>query len=140
VRHFLRFGNHSRKNCYYLKRDNPGLPTVAGSAHSLTIKTNYIFCLLRNFSLDLALVKNARVVVIDVGVRIVTVCLLRGMSGVSGTYVDSEDIFIPRIAFTTVLSSGHTLLQRQFLLAPVYSTTFNSCQGLTLDVIGVDLC
>jgi hypothetical protein len=74
-----------------------------------------------------------------VGGRIVTVHLLRGMSGVCGTYVDSEDILIPRISVTAPLFSGHTLLRRQFLLAPAHSTTFNSCQGLTLDVIGVDL-
>jgi hypothetical protein len=119
---------------YVAKHTPPGMPP-----HSLTIKTNSVFRLLRNFSLDLGLVKNVRVVVIDVGVRIVTVRLLRGMSGVTGTYVDSEDILIPRISFTAALSSGHTLLRRQFPLAPAYSTTFNSCQGLTLDVIGVDL-
>ncbi|KIO14759.1 hypothetical protein M404DRAFT_119686, partial [Pisolithus tinctorius Marx 270] len=27
----------------------------------------------------------------------------------------------------------------QFPLAPAYATTFNSCQGLTLNVVGVDL-
>ncbi|KIM65900.1 hypothetical protein SCLCIDRAFT_54687, partial [Scleroderma citrinum Foug A] len=31
------------------------------------------------------------------------------------------------------------LLRRQFPLAPAYATTFNSCQGLTLDRIGLDL-
>jgi hypothetical protein len=119
---------------YVAKHTPPGMPP-----HSLTIKTNAVFRLLRNFSLDLGLVKNVRVVVIDVGTRIVTVRLLRGMSGVTGTYVDSEDILIPRISFTATLPSGHTLLRRQFPLAPAYSTTFNSCQGLTLDMVGVDL-
>ena len=38
-----------------------------------------------------------------------------------------------------MLSSGHQLVHRQFPLAPAYATTFNSCQGLTLDKIGVDL-
>ena len=51
----------------------------------------------------------------------------------------AEDILIPRISFTYGLSSGHTLLRKQFPLAPAYTTTFNSCQGLTLDRIGVDL-
>jgi hypothetical protein len=119
---------------YVAKHTPPGMPP-----HSLTVKTNSVFRLLRNFSLDLGLVKNVRVVIIDVGVRIITVRLLRGMSGATGMYVDSEDILIPRISFTATLSSGHTLLRRQFPLAPAYSTTFNSCQGLTLDVIGVDL-
>jgi hypothetical protein len=31
------------------------------------------------------------------------------------------------------------LLRCQFPLAPAYATTFNSCQGLTLDIVGVDL-
>ena len=119
---------------YVAKHTPPGMPP-----HSLAIKCNAVFRLLRNFSLDLGLVKNVRVVMIDVGIRIVTVRLLRGMSGVTGTYVDSEDILIPRISFTATLSSGHTLLRRQFPLAPAYSTTFNSCQGLTLEIIGVDL-
>jgi hypothetical protein len=92
-----------------------------------------MYCNLYNY-----LVKNFRVVVIDVGAKIVAVRSLRGMSGISGTYVDSEDILIPRIYFTAALSSGHTLLRRQFPLAPAYSTTFNSCQGLTLDIIGVE--
>jgi hypothetical protein len=52
---------------YVAKHTPPGMPP-----HSLTIKTNSIFRLLRNFSLHLGLVKNVRVVVIDVGVRIVT--------------------------------------------------------------------
>ena len=119
---------------YVARHTPPGMPP-----HSSTIKTNAIFRLLRNFSLDLGLVKNVRVVIIDVGIRIVTVRLLRGMSGVTGTYVDGEDILIPRISFSSALPSGHTLLRRQFPLAPAYSTTFNSCQGLTLDTVGVDL-
>ncbi|KAJ7348106.1 hypothetical protein DFH08DRAFT_699237 [Mycena albidolilacea] len=107
--------------------------------HLLTIKTNSVFRLLRNFSLDLGLVKNVHVVIINVGTRIVTVRFLRGMSGATGIYVDSEDILIPRISFSAALPSGHTLMQRQFPLAPAYSTTLNSCQGLTLDIVGVDL-
>jgi hypothetical protein len=119
---------------YVAKHTPPGMPP-----HSLTIKTNAVFRLLRNFSLDLGLVKNVRVVVVDVGTRIITVRLLRGMAGVTGSYIDAEDILIPRISFTATLTSGHTLLRRQYPLAPAYSTTFNSCQGLTLDIVGVDV-
>ena len=50
-----------------------------------------------------------------------------------------EDILIPRISFLHQLPSGYTLLRCQFPLAPAYATTFNSCQGLTLDIVGVDL-
>ena len=88
--------------------------------------------------MDRGLVKNVCVVVVDVGTRIVTVRLL-----CPGDLTNSgigEDILIPRISFLHQLPSGHTtLLRRQFPLAPAYATTFNSCQGLTLDIVGVDL-
>ncbi|EIW63005.1 uncharacterized protein TRAVEDRAFT_113707 [Trametes versicolor FP-101664 SS1] len=90
-----------------------------------------------NFAPDRGLVKNTRVVVMHIGKRIITVRILRGVAGVST--VDAEDVLISRIPFTTVLESGHTLVRRQYPLAPAYATTFNSCQGLTLDVVGVDL-
>ncbi len=117
---------------YVARQTPPGLPP-----HSLTIKVNAVYRLMRNLSIDRGLVKNVRVVVVALGSRLITVRLLRGIAGV-GT-VDSEDILIPRITFTLTLHSKHTLLRRQFPLAPAYATTFNSCQGLTLDVVGVDL-
>lgn len=110
----------------------PGIP-----AHALQVKTHCVYRLLCNFAPERGLVKNTRVVVMHIGKRIITVRLLRGIGGV-GT-MDSEDILISRIPFTTTLESGHTLVRRQFPLAPAYATTFNSCQGLTLDVVGVDL-
>jgi len=117
---------------YFASHTPPGLPS-----HSLTIKVNAIYRLIRNFSIDLALVKNSRVIVIDVGARLITVRILRELA--NGTSVDADDILIPRISFTHTLRSGHTLLRRQFPLSPAYATTFNSCQGLTLDRIGIDL-
>ncbi|OSD03960.1 hypothetical protein PYCCODRAFT_1364875 [Trametes coccinea BRFM310] len=90
-----------------------------------------------NFAPERGLVKNTRVVVVHIGRRIVTVRILRGVGGVST--IDAEDILISRIPFTAMLDSGHSLVRRQFPLAPAYATTFNSCQGLTLDVVGVDL-
>jgi hypothetical protein len=54
-------------------------------------------------------VKNVRVVVIHVGVRLITVRLPKGILG-GIIQLDDEEILIPRIAFTTTLSSGHTLL------------------------------
>ena len=51
-----------------------------------------------------------------------------------------EEILLPQINFTySIPSSGFTLCRKQFPLAPAYATTFNSCQGLTLDKVGVDL-
>lgn len=117
---------------YVARQTPPGLPP-----HSLTIKVNAVYRLMRNLSIDRGLVKNVRVVVVSTGARLVTVRLLRGVSGVGDVHV--EDILIPRITFEHTLQSGHTLVRRQFPLAPAYATTFNSCQGLTLDIVGVDL-
>ncbi len=111
---------------------HPGIP-----AHALTVKVHGVYRLMCNFAPDRGLVKNTRVVVMHIGRRIITVRILRGVAGVST--VDAEDVLISRIPFTTVLESGHTLVRRQYPLAPAYATTFNSCQGLTLDVVGVDL-
>ena len=66
-----------------------------------------------------------------------TVRLLQGVG--SGQIYNEEDILIPRITFTTDLPSGFHLCRLQFPLAPAYATTFNSCQGMTLEILGVDL-
>jgi hypothetical protein len=117
---------------YVARQTPPGLPS-----HTLTVKTNGLYRLLRNFSLDRGLVKNVRVVIIEIGTRIVTVRILRPQD--PNNEIIGEDILIPRISFLHRLPSGHTLLRRQFPLAPAYATTFNSCQGLTLDIAGIDL-
>ena len=65
--------------------------------------------------------------------------VILGNQTTESTRIDDESILIRRISFTSTLSSSHTLLRRQFPLAHAYATTFNSCQGLTLDIVGVDL-
>ena len=111
-----------------------GLPN-----HTIVVKTNTVFCLLRNFSLDRGLVKTVHVVVTSVSFRIVTVRIVRENENTDHIKLSDDDILIPRISFTHTLSSGYTLLRCQFPLATAYCTTFNSCQGLNLDYIGVDL-
>ncbi|KAH9920036.1 hypothetical protein B0H21DRAFT_712928 [Amylocystis lapponica] len=84
--------------CDYVTRQTPpGFPP-----HSLTIKVNAVYHLLRNFSIDRGLVKNAQVLIVGIGSRIITVKILHGLGGVND--VDEEDIFIPRISFTMVLA------------------------------------
>ena len=46
---------------------------------------------------------------------------------------------LPQITFEGQLHSSHTLQCLQFPIAPAYATTFNSCQGLTLMQVGIDL-
>ena len=104
--------------------------------YTLTVKVGGVYRLLRNFSVDQGLVKNARVVVIGTGSRLITIRLLQDAQTPEAHY---SDILLPRITFKDRLQSGHTLCRRQFPLTPAYASTFHSCQGLTLDCVGVDL-
>ena len=106
----------------------PSLPPPA-----LTLKTGAMCRMLRNFSVDRGLVKNARVVVTHLGAHVIAVKKLLEDG------ITTDDILLPCITFTASLPSGHTLLRKQFPLALAYATTFNSCQGLTLDRLGADL-
>jgi hypothetical protein len=117
---------------YVARHTPPGLPPF-----SLTVKTNGVFRLMRNYSVDHQLVKNARVVVTDAGHHIITVRLLG--TGAPVSLDAGQEFILPRISFSHQLSSGHTLLRHQFPLAPAYCTTFHSCQGLTYNCIGIDL-
>ena len=111
----------------------PGFP-----AHQLIVKTNSIFRLLRNFSVDKGLVKNKRVIIIALGRRIITVqCIEDRLS--TGEARLGEIYHLPRIMFEEQLQNGHTLQRLQFPIAPAYATTFNSCQGLTLTRVAIDL-
>ncbi|KAI0702088.1 hypothetical protein C8Q76DRAFT_771721 [Earliella scabrosa] len=103
-----------------------------------------VYRLLRTLSIDRGLVKDTRVVIIALGCRLITVRVLTPSTGrphasTDTSYPHADDILLPRISFTTTLRSGHTLLRQQFALAPAYATTFNGCQGLTLDTVGIDL-
>ena len=117
----------------YVSRIRPnGMPD-----HTLLIKLGGVYRLLRNFSVDRGLVKNTRVVITGVGQKLITVQLLKSINGIS--FSNHEDILLPCITFKESLPSGHTLLRKQFPLAPAYASTFHSCQGLTLDYVGIDL-
>jgi hypothetical protein len=117
---------------YYTQRTPPGFPP-----HAMKVKIGAVFRILRNLSVDRGIVKNTRVVISSVGRRLIGV---KKLAYVAGTVVlDAEEILLPRISFLHQHEHGHTLLRRQFPLAPAYATTFNSCQGLTLDIVGVDL-
>ncbi|KAG8983330.1 hypothetical protein FRB93_007309 [Tulasnella sp. JGI-2019a] len=115
---------------YVARRPPPGIP-----AHSLTVKVGAVYRLLRNLSVERGLAKNIRGVVQSVGHHVIAMRMLRQ----EGVVPDEDSIvLLPHIAFEHNLHSGHTLVRRQFPIAPAYATTFNSCQGLTLNCVGVD--
>ena len=104
----------------------PGIPP-----HKLILKPTMICSLARNLSVERGLVKNARVIVTTCEQHSVGVKLLSG---------DSPVIYLPRITFNfTSKFSSWGVNRRQFPLRPAYATTFNSCQGLTLDRVVLDL-
>jgi len=99
----------------------PGFPP-----HQLFIKTNAVFRLLCKFSIDKGLVKNWHVIICELGHCIITVqCIDKCGLG--------EIVHLPHITFEEQLFNSHTLQHLQFPLAPAYTTTFNGCQGLTLN-------
>ena len=83
-------------------------PPTAIPPSRLNVKVGGMYRIMRNFSIERGLVKNARVVVTDIGVQLISVRLLRNST------VENEDILLPRITFTSHLPSGHTLIRKQF--------------------------
>ena len=113
---------------YHKVNTPPGLPP-----HNLLLKVNGVYRLMRNISVDRGLVKNCRVIVKTLGSSVISVQVITKNGALP------EEVILLRITFTySIPGSGFTLCRRQFPLAPAYATTFNSCQGLTLDKVGVD--
>jgi ATP-dependent DNA helicase PIF1 len=117
---------------FYAARNIPGIPQFA-----LSLKVGALCRIMRNLSIKNGLVKNMRVVITNLGKHVLSVrrLTIQDNRGV----MDTETILLPRIKFIERLRSGHTLERRQFPVALAYSSTFNSCQGLTLDSVGCDL-
>lgn len=109
----------------------PGIP-----AHELTLKVGCLCVVMRNLSIDNGLVKNARVVVRALHERYVKVELLPNSS-----YIPQGNIFcFSRIIFEfQPIFCPWTVQRRQIPLRLAYSSTFNSCQGLTLNRAVIDL-
>lgn len=114
----------------------PGVPPA-----KLTLKVGCIASVMRNLSIEDGLVKNARVQVVSLRQHIVEVRLLR-QGGIRPQTADADmpTFLLPRISFEfEPRGTNWTLQRRQFPLRLAYATTFNSCQGLTLDRVVLDL-
>lgn len=105
----------------------PGIPP-----HRLELKEGCVCALMRNLSIDKSLVKNTRVVI---------TCLRKYSIQVKLVHGPKEHIYdIPRINFEfTPKFAPFTVTRRQYPLRLAYATTFNSCQGLTLQRVVLNL-
>lgn len=103
---------------------HPGVPP-----HAVDLKVGCVCAILRNMSVEKGLVKNARVTVVNVHRRFVEVKL-----------ADRDEVHcLPRIMFSFMPPhSDWTVNRRQFPLRLAYATTFNGCQGLTLQKTALD--
>ena len=110
----------------------PGVPP-----HELRLKESAICVIMRNLSLEDGLVKNARVVIRKLLEKVIEVELV----GVEAVEMGKKKIYhLPRIMFEFQPRFCSWVMQRkQFPLRLAYATTFNSCQGLTLDRAVIDL-
>jgi hypothetical protein len=108
----------------------PGTPH-----HILRLKVGAICSLCRNLSVEKGLVKNSRVIIRKLFPLMVEVQLLDDFFG------REEMVFcLPRINFEfRPRFTPWSVERRQIPLRLAYATTFNSCQGLTLDKIVIDL-
>ena len=105
----------------------PGIPT-----HQLDLKEGCLCALMRNLSIDKSLVKNTRVVIIRLRKYSVEVKAVHDSKG--------ETYNLPRINFEFKPKyAPYTVTRRQYPLRLAYATTFNSCQGLTLQRVVLNL-
>jgi len=105
--------------------------------HELRLKESAICVLMRNLSLENGQAKNARVVRKKLLEKVIKIELVQ-----TSVYEESRrrTYHLPRIKFEfQPRFCSWIIQQKQFPLRLAYATTFNSCQGLTLDCAIIDL-
>ncbi|PWZ33164.1 hypothetical protein Zm00014a_002467 [Zea mays] len=91
--------------------------------HKLVLKRGVTVMLLRNLNQTVGLCNGTRMLVTEVGHRVLK-CVVLTPSGVD------EEVFIPRIALnTTDVKWPFTLQRRQFPIRICYAMTINKSQG-----------
>jgi hypothetical protein len=116
--------------------DYLGLLNEPGTPHHISrLKVGAVCSIARNLSVQKGLVKNARVTIKRLFPLMVEVELLDPPIGSTET-----KFCIPRINFCfQPKHAPWTVERRQIPLRLAYATTFNGCQGLTLDRVVLDL-
>ena len=101
--------------------------------HELRIKKNIPIMLLRNINPSIGLCNGTRLIIIELGVKIIEAIILTGSH--CGTKV-----FIPRIVLTYHNNKWPFILKRrQFPIRICYCMTINKSQGQTLERVGLYL-
>ncbi|KAL6303921.1 hypothetical protein BKA93DRAFT_734214 [Sparassis latifolia] len=104
--------------------------------HELHLKVDAVCSLLRNVSVEKGLVKNICVVVHALHRCFIEIKLLK-----SSSQSEPEIICLSHTTFTFNPSHSSWMINHcQFPLHLAYATTFNECQGLTLNCTILDLC
>src|SRR5207253_686054 len=110
----------------------PGVPP-----HELRLKESAICVVMRNLSLEDGLVKNVRVVIKKLLENVIEIELV---GAEAFPRAGRKRYHLLRIMFEFQPRFCSWIMQRkQFPLRLAYATTFNSCQGLTLDRAVIDL-
>jgi hypothetical protein len=100
--------------------------------HKIVLKKGVIIMLLRNLNQNMGLCNGTRLLVLELGQRLLKCVILTGGN--------IDEVFIPRIALNTIdVKWPFTLQRRQFPVRICYAMTINKSQGQTLSNVGVYL-
>jgi ATP-dependent DNA helicase PIF1 len=101
--------------------------------HKLVVKVGVPIMLLRNLNPTAGLCNGTRMIIMELGDRLIEACIITGSNV-------GETVYIPRI----MLSHRHkkwayTLERRQFPIRVCYAMTINKSQGQSLSAVGLYL-
>ncbi|XP_050212521.1 uncharacterized protein LOC126664257 [Mercurialis annua] len=101
--------------------------------HALKLKLNTPVMLLRNLNPSVGLCNGTRLLIIQLGVRVIEAQIMTGSFA-------GDRVFIPRIVLSATDKKWPFILKRrQFPLRVCYAMTINKSQGQTLNKIGIYL-
>jgi len=101
--------------------------------HKIVLKKGAIVMLLRNINQNMGLCNGTRLLVLELGQRILKCIVLTGAN-------IGDEVLVPRIALnTTDVKWPFTLQRRQFPVRICYAMTINKSQGQTLSKVGLYL-
>ena len=115
----------------YLQSLNPGNYPPS----QLHLKIGAVVILLRNLNVEAGLCNGTRLIIKEIGLRILKVVKLNGIAEAT-----DEIHFIPRINLSTLPGQYPFIMTRkQFPIKLCFATTINKAQGQSLNTVGIDL-